>query len=228
MILYGSCARNDNQKDSDVDIFALCDDMYYNMIIKSKINIAKYPLELAINRAKNGDLFVLHILEEGKVIYDSSQYYQKLKSNFKYKNNYSEEIHKATEVSCYLLSLGSSVENYFLFNKALAWCVRTILIAKSTEQKKPLFSAKELGDFSNLSYVYDLIKSKNESTLKRKNLNNFKSFIQQHGSDDADDLIKKIKKIKNVIDYFQSVNNYYGIKLAKKMSSGNASLNYFD
>lgn len=182
-VLYGSCARDDHDKDSDVDIFALSTEPAYRMIIHNKLNIACYPESLAIERAKGGDLFLLHIFNEGKVVYDTDGIFSKLKSEFQFKENYAQEIRNASNIGWLLVNTANSLSNCTLLNRRIAWCVRTILIAKSAERRTPCFSAQALKEFSGKPYVYALIKNKNNNHYDERIISEFRDFIEAFGTE---------------------------------------------
>jgi hypothetical protein len=161
LALYGSSVRGDDNELSDVDLFAITDDDEYRMLVEGKINTACYPLSLALERARDGDLFILHICTEAKELYAFSGEFQQLKTTFRYKKNYSREIAHASDLAWFLVDTGSHFRNFTLLNKRIAWCVRTILIAKSAENKMPCFAASELSTLSGSPYTAMLIDGKN-------------------------------------------------------------------
>ena len=97
-----------------------------------------------MERADGGDLFFLHIVREAVAIYDQDGAFEKLKSVFRLRADYSREVLNAAELGFALLCNIDNFKNYFYINKRLAWCLRTILIALSAERGSPVFSAKEL------------------------------------------------------------------------------------
>jgi len=181
LVLYGSCARADNNEKSDVDIFAISSDSSYRMIIDKKINIASYPESLAFERAKNGDLFMWHVVEEGRPIYDTCGIFGKLRKSFRYRDNYSIEISNASDVGTMLCQFATCTSNCTLINRRMAWCVRTILIARSAEQRNPIFSAHKLAKFAESEAVLELISNKNNDHFDGRLLEKFVDFIDEFG-----------------------------------------------
>jgi Polymerase beta, Nucleotidyltransferase len=227
LVLYGSIARGDNEKDSDIDMFAISTEQSYRMIVKNKINIAKYPYGLAQERAMRGDLFILHIITEGKIIYDSEGNFSTITSHFQYKDSYKNEIISATEIGLALFSLSSTIDNYYFLNKTMAWCVRTILIAKSADNRNPLFSARDLAEFSNAKSVYELIKNKDSNILDKSLSHKFLTFIHDFGDKET---IKTYVSKSTLDDYkavFQLHGNKYGLKLLKSIRASSGIGRYY-
>lgn len=177
LVLYGSCARGDNNSTSDVDLFALTTSDDYRMVVKSKINLAMYPKSLAIDMAKRGELFMLHIVEEGKPLIDLNGEFRSLRESFVYRKSYAHEISNAGGLGWAIRRFGSSVRNQALVNRRIAWCVRTVLIAKAAEEEKAIFSAEALTHFAADDEVRHLILNKNEDRLQTSIYPIFERFL---------------------------------------------------
>jgi predicted nucleotidyltransferase len=136
LIIYGSCARGDNVSTSDVDLLSLVSEGDYRMIVQNKINLALYPRTDAFEMARTGELFMLHIVREGRALIDFDADFEKLKADFQFKPSYGTEIANATALGWALIQLGKNVKNFALVNRRIAWCVRTILIAKAAEREE--------------------------------------------------------------------------------------------
>ncbi|QCB46274.1 nucleotidyltransferase domain-containing protein [Hydrogenophaga sp. PAMC20947] len=182
LIIYGSCARGTNTSTSDVDLLSITSEGEYRMVVQNKINLALYPRSLAIKMAKNGELFMLHIVREGRPLIDFNNDFEFLQSNFEFKKSYSKEIEDATNLGGAILQFGSNVKNKSLVNKRLAWCVRTITIAKAAEQKLSIFSAVGLSEFLHDKSILDLIENKNNLSETPKIMKKFEKFLHTHGS----------------------------------------------
>src|SRR4051812_15822449 len=107
----------------------------------NRINFSYYPMGDILSLATQGDLFVLHIKTEAKVLYDAHEFFKKIDAFFHFKESYQKEIIQVSELGWFLISISSNKLDASMFNKRVAWCVRTILIAKSADNRNPVFSA---------------------------------------------------------------------------------------
>lgn len=217
LALYGSCARSDNNESSDIDIFAISNDSEYKMIVQSKMNIASYPERIAHERARSGDLFMLHICSEAKPIYDPENGLTKLKNNFKYKESYNLEISLASDLGWFLVDNWNTIKNYTLLNRRIAWCVRTILISKSAQQRAPVFSSTGLTELSGKNYTQKLIENKNSSIRTPSILELLAAFLSEFGCKRP---IEHSQKTSDAyIKHFIKTQNAMGTKTASSANS---------
>jgi predicted nucleotidyltransferase len=215
-VLYGSCARGDSNQSSDVDLFAITADGEYQMIVKSKVNLALYPKSLALEMAKNGELFMLHLVKEGQSLMDHEGDFQQLKDSFVYKKSYKKEILNSSELGWAIRYLGPSIRNQALVNQRIAWCVRTILIAKAAEKNKAIFSAKSLGEFANENSVTNLIINKNATTYQPKIFSIFEKFLSKWTFSAP---LQKTAKLEDYQELFENSQNIVGLKTLKAFKS---------
>lgn len=181
LALYGSRARRDEEKDSDIDVFAISDDSEYRMIVKDNTNIANYPRPLALERAAQGDLFMLHIVSESETLYDPQDEMGNLKREFKYRPNYDVEIGFASDIAWMLVDHAQTSDNFSFINRRMAWCVRTMLIARAANLHLPIFSAKKLSDFSGSNLTLPLIKRKSDNGPRAESIEELKNFVEKFG-----------------------------------------------
>ncbi len=181
LMLYGSCARGDNQIDSDIDMLALYSEKYYKTSVFNKVNVVYYNQDLLSERMKAGNLFCLHLVKEGKIIYDSNNTLASILSKFIYKNEYNEEIKDASELAWFLISYANEFNNYLVFNRKLSWCLRTIIIALSANKRLPVFSKTGMVNFVGDDTISAIINSKNSNKLFPDNLKIMSNFLNQRG-----------------------------------------------
>lgn len=223
LAIYGSRARGDYNESSDVDLFAITDEEKYKMVVEGINNLACYPESLAMQRARDGDLFILHICEESKEIYRSGFEMNDLKSAFRYKNNYNHEKICAAELAWFLIDLRSEFSNSLLVNKRVAWCVRTILIALAAEIKKPVFSRESLVKFSGNESVDNLIALKDSSVLNRIMFEELEEFLLKLNffRPELSDI-----SLSSYRRRFIKTENAMGLKTAMSLSSDLAAFGY--
>jgi predicted nucleotidyltransferase len=212
LIIYGSCARGDNVVTSDVDLLSLTSEGEYRMIVQNKINLALYPKSDAFEMARTGELFMLHIVREGRALIDFDADFEKLKSDFRFKTSYGAEIANATSLGWALIKLGREVKNFALVNKRIAWCIRTILIAKAAEREEAIFSTQALARFANDPSIANLIENKNSSISNQRIYKPFQEFLEKWGG------AKTTPNSMNLMDFkkqFEKSGNIVGLKTIK-------------
>lgn len=224
LALYGSRARGDNSEQSDVDLFAITDDHEYRMIVDGKTNIACYPLSLALERAMEGDLFILHICSEAKELYSPLGELNDLKSAFCYKDNYFREISQASDLAWFLADSGPNFRNFTLLNKRIAWCVRTILIAKSAQIKKPYFAASKLVELSGMPQTAMLIDGKNSISFRPELIEQLVCFLKISGASRPE--IGSANILTEYSNLFKKSGNSMGLKTLRSIQGDSAAENY--
>jgi len=209
LALYGSRARNDFVATSDTDLFAITDDPIYEMMFSGATNIACYPLDLALSRAKEGDLFFYHLTLESVTMYDPVGYMDQLKAAFVKKDSYRREKKHAVELGFALLSNIGMHTNYFYINKRLAWCFRTILIAKSAEEGVPVFSAKQLAERFKDKDIELLLATKKAKGYLPEVYNLMREKLQRYGAQGESTVPMDILA---QLQYFTEQENTMGVK----------------
>ncbi|EJM13450.1 nucleotidyltransferase family protein [Pseudomonas sp. GM21] len=215
LVVYGSRAREDHSVDSDTDLFAVTDDERYEMIVEGTTNIACYPLAQAISRAEGGDLFFMHISLEAKVIYDPGNIFDKIRRSFIKKESYSTEISNASELGYALIAHAKNIQDYYLLNKRLAWCLRTILIARSAELGHPTFSKEGLADIFQDKALIGLISLKDNETYIAKAYPEFHSAFLKYGTGPNTQMPTDFSEL---MVYFLERENLMGMKTARLLS----------
>ncbi|PAW49523.1 nucleotidyltransferase [Pseudomonas moraviensis] len=216
LVVYGSRAREDYSVDSDTDLFAITDDERYEMIVEGTTNIACYPMAQAISRAEGGDLFFMHITLEAKAIYDPSGAFDKVRKSFAKKENYTSEISNASELGFALVAHAKNIQDYYLLNKRLAWCLRTILIARSAERGCPTFSKEGLSEFFHDRDLIDLIALKDCEIFSAKSYPLFYSAFIKYGCSPN---IQMPSDFSDLMAYFLEHDNMMGLKTARLLSN---------
>jgi len=160
VVLFGSRARGDHGDGSDVDLLFVTGGPQPRHRTVSNLSLSLYPLDTLLNRAAGGDLFVCHLVYEAKPIYDPVGEFTRLRAAFRFRESYDREVQHASDLGWLLGRYGAALPNSGLVNRRIAWCVRTILIARSAEHRHPIFSPKALTVFSEDPSVGSLIKQK--------------------------------------------------------------------
>lgn len=209
LALYGSYARGDHHDHSDIDLFAITDADSYEYKSSGKANISCYPLETVMERCRNGDIFFLHIAKESRPIYDPSDLITRLIESFEFKTDYSYEIKNAADIAWTLIQNKELFINYKKYNARLAWCLRTILIAKAAESRKAIFSAAELGKFSNNQNVEVSINNRENEEIDEKLIDTTKAILKKYNTTPP----KTEKYPIKILFYFMRTKNKFGRKI---------------
>ena len=145
LLVYGSFARNDSNKSSDVDLLSISKDQYSKKIVKNNVNLTVYPYLTLKKMASNGALFIYHLKEESKILYDDKFLFSELFSNsFVLKSCYAEEKFFSKELLKKICKLYPDLENFKFANSKIAWCLRTHFAAIGAELRLPIFSRNEI------------------------------------------------------------------------------------
>lgn len=224
LILYGSRARQDNSASSDVDLFAIGNEDDYRMVVASKVNLAVYSRETALQMTSSGDLFMLHIVREGRPIYDERLLFRDLVASFKFKSTYGRDIYNAIELGWALIALANTTKNWALLNKRIAWCVRTVVIAQAADERKAIFSARELAEYSRHKTVELLIENKENSSRPRKSLEMFEDFLRRHSPEPPSKIAQQ--SLPYLLQRFRANGNAVGEKTIRALLGEVVSSSY--
>ena len=181
LALFGSRARRDGGSDADVDFLAVTTDRKPTFTVRRNLAVSTYPLGLMVAHAGLGDLFVLHVITEGQVIYESEPVFEKIKAAFRYNGDYAREIQLATDVGWFLTRFGDQLRSAHLLNSRMAWTTRTIAIARAAAQQRPVFGERQLADDCKSPDVAALIHNRNSGRRDPEMLAAFTRFLRAYG-----------------------------------------------
>ncbi|WP_026621593.1 putative nucleotidyltransferase (plasmid) [Ensifer sp. WSM1721] len=181
VFLFGSHARGDQDARSDTDLLMVTTEDAPRHSVTGHLSTSFYQLLDLRRRARDGDLFVCHIVREGKALYDPEAQLEELRSKFRLRQSYDAEIQQATDLGWFLFHYGAAVANSSLVNRRIAWCVRTILISRSAEIGSPVFSTSGLAEFAKSNSVFRLIKHKDDKAIDDSLLPALKQLLTRFG-----------------------------------------------
>ncbi|MFM4919079.1 nucleotidyltransferase domain-containing protein [Aeromonas dhakensis] len=155
LILFGSHARGDVDKNSDLDLLGIDNTTQHKTVSVNKVNLSLYTLENLITMAKNGDSFVLHLIKEGKCLF-GEETFNLIKKSFQYKDSekYLEDAKAAYYLASKIYDSRHDVPHskWWLANKRISWCVRTILISILMCNRNVVFSKSALAEYLSKSH----------------------------------------------------------------------------
>lgn len=166
LILYGSRARGDNHIDSDVDLLGVVPEgRIAGSSTQRAVNIHLRPFENLIEQAAAGDLFVAHIVFEGRVLHDTMRGFEQIASAFEWRNSYLPERRIATHIIDYLSNLPETSTREDLV-KRMVWALRTLVIARAAEERLPIFSASAIARYANIDNLERVLITREEPGMR--------------------------------------------------------------
>lgn len=213
--IFGSHARGDFNENSDIDLLAVVDDAVFSSFSHGKLNVSFYPGEKLLEDARQGNLFVMHIVREAVVTYDQSGFHALVLNNFAERSCYRREIDSASDLGWFLLFQQAKFKNRDVVNRRISWCVRTILIALTVEEGKPAFAPHELIRYANKPYVAELLSLKSRVGITTVELDHLRTFLEQFGHAAPAAIARGDMKGTWVL--FRDTQNSIGIKTVSQM-----------
>lgn len=184
--LFGSVARGDSSPTSDLDLLFVTREDRHRQVTRGNVTVYHYPWKDLKQSAQKGALFLCHLIREARALFDPEERLETLRETFQFKTSYDEDIRLASDLGWFLVHHGTAL-NPDLVARRIAWCVRTILIARSVADGKPVFSTNELVRSVNSPHVEELIAQRREGKVSFAQLNSFALFLNSFGASDPGD-----------------------------------------
>lgn len=218
-LLFGSLARADHSEGSDTDLLMVSRDEDTRHVSVGHLSLFLYPWHQLEQDARDGDLFVCHLAREAKPLIDPDDYLVKLQSAFRFRSSYQGEIDRARDLGMYLVRFGDELNPTLLTKRAL-WCIRTILIARSAEQRDPVFAPQRLAESTPSAAARDLLTNRHihrESAAVRQRLRSFlEEETQSNGILEAADRAQFIER-------FDTTSNKVALQTLRQEQQSRAS-----
>ena len=109
LILYGSHARGDFTAASDVDVLRVANTRALRESIEESITLHTYTLDDLLLMARQGSLFVLHLLREGRPLNDPSGVMPTLRAAFCRPDSYLQAARERLGCAIRLLDIDDSL-----------------------------------------------------------------------------------------------------------------------
>lgn len=184
LALFGSRARGDHEPNSDTDLLLVTSVPAPRHITMGNLSMSLYSFENLVGRARCGDLFICHIVKEARPLYDPDDNFEALNTAFRLRKSYAQEISQASDLGWFLVRFGSNLGDASVVTRRVAWCVRTILIARSAECGHPVFSTEGLTAFAELPMVQRLIRQKGQNILDPTAFDTLRQILGTRGKAD--------------------------------------------
>jgi predicted nucleotidyltransferase len=145
LMLYGSYARGDQLSGSDLDVLQLVESRRESYQ-KGSLSVSVYTESQLRHLAETGNLFVLHLRTEGKMLSDSEGRLQRSLASYRKPSNYRglrSDISRAAAI------LDVDRKTFDMYAGSLSrlalYLLRTELYIRCAEQDNPAFSMREVG-----------------------------------------------------------------------------------
>lgn len=143
ILLFGSRARKDYSRGSDTDLLLVSPPGTPKHKSIGHLSMFFYPWEKLTSDARDGDLFVCHIVREAKPVFDPLGQLEQLRSQFQLRTSYAREISCARDLGWFLDRHAGALSSSVVVRRMI-WCIRTLLIARLAERGTPIFAPLEL------------------------------------------------------------------------------------
>lgn len=202
-LLFGSLSRGDQSQDSDTDLLMITHDDETRHVSVGSLSLFFYPWNDLENKARNGDLFVCHLVRESKPLFDPNDYLSKLKEAFEFRSDYLTEIGHATDLGWYLVRFGDDLNSQLRGKRAL-WCIRTILIARSAERRNPVFAPQLLAQQTKSVAGCDFLSRRHEAWKNAELRHTLRIFLEEESYIDP---LNELADRDTFINRFQMTSN---------------------
>lgn len=204
LILFGSYSRGDFDSQSDIDVLEVTIEIE-KPYSSNEINFSTYSLEQLMAMAKEGNLFILHIISDGKVISGDKKILDILKTTYKKQENYKtfrNEIILTSNV------LDLTEEQYNLNPKGyyglLCYLFRSYLYSDMYDEDCLTFSIKEISKRYKDNQILEVFQ------LKHKKNVTYSEFMF------CKNVFQKYTKTKFINHYIDSIDLVRGLKESTK------------
>ena len=148
LILFGSKARGDDRKNSDIDLLGVVDGGAIKLEKSVRgVSQYRYPFGYLKKRSEEGDLFLAHIVHEGRALHDTANAVQQINEAFRFRSSYETEVCTAHGIIEFMGHRERLIRTKQQRSR-LIWGIRTLLVARQAEQEKVGFSSRALEEFS--------------------------------------------------------------------------------
>uniref|UniRef100_UPI003CDF86E0 HalB n=1 Tax=Rhodobacteraceae bacterium QY30 TaxID=2033435 RepID=UPI003CDF86E0 len=218
LMLFGSAARGESDKNSAVALLAVTSGVRPFSKKTEQTELQFLNPEELLRSASDGDLFAIHLAFEGKIIFDTTGVFTRFKERLVIRKDYGREIKWGNDLAWYLLDFGMNAENTTLVNKRIAWCVRTIAIARLVESGKIIFSPRALAKEFPRKHVSDLIglrRSDEDSQTRKRRLAGF--------LDSIDSSRPSVSSEQEYVSHFERTENRVGLQTLHGLKKKNGN-----
>lgn len=211
ILLFGSRAREDNSRGSDTDLLLIGPPDAPRHKSIGHLSMFFYPWQTLTADAREGDLFVCHIVREAKPVFDPLGQLDQLRSQFRLRTSYAREIEHARHLGWFLDRHAAALDSYLVVRR-MVWCIRTILIARHAERGTPVFAPSALAATAP-STAADLLADRHQHRLDITMRQRFRQYIIQEGGKPA---LPSDAAVEDYRTFFTLTGNKVGIQTIER------------
>lgn len=211
ILLFGSRAREDNSRGSDTDLLLISPPGTPKHKSIGHLSMFFYPWQKLMADARDGDLFVCHIVREAKPVFDPLGQLDQLRSQFRLRTSYAREIAQARDLGWFLDRHAGALNSNVVVRR-MVWCVRTILIARLAERGTPAFAPIELAMAAPASAA-DLLADRHQRRLDVTMRQRFRQYIMQ---EDVSPVLPSAATIDDYRSLFLRTGNKVGLQTIER------------
>lgn len=178
LLLFGSRARRDEKRGSDTDLLLVVPDGEPRHVSWDNVSMFLYAWPKLLRDAADGDLFVCHIVQEAKAVFDPTDKLSQLRANFRLRSKYDDLREQAADLAWFLDRFGSTMNSQVVARRIM-WCVRTLLIARTAELGRPTFAPRELAAFSKSPVAQELLAARHQRRVDAALRARFRRFMTE-------------------------------------------------
>jgi Nucleotidyltransferase domain len=177
ILLFGSRAREDNSRGSDTDLLLISPPGTPQHKSIGHLSMFFYPWQKLTADARDGDLFVCHIVREAKPVFDPLGQLDQLRTQFRLRTSYAREIAHGRNLGWFLDRHAGALNDSVVVRR-MVWCIRTILIARLAERGTPVFAPHQLAMAAPASAA-DLLADRHQRRLDVTMRQRFRQYMTQ-------------------------------------------------
>lgn len=166
IIIFGSYSRGDYDDNSDIDILEITNQKK-SPHSEDKFNFSPYTIQELVEMAKLGNLFVLHLIQDGKVLRGDFNLLNKLSDVFIKRKNYNSYRKELVDTASILdVSAKYYDENRKGYFGLLLYLFRSYLYSLMYDDKNVVkFSIKDLALYFNDIKIIECFNRKHQKTV---------------------------------------------------------------
>jgi predicted nucleotidyltransferase len=145
-LLYGSYARGDYHINSDVDVLHITTSRRRTNRVDGHVSLHYYDIKDLLSMARQGNLFVLHLINEAKPLHDPRNYLEALSTAFTKPRSYGVQVRQWITPAIPLLYINESLFDTTAreFIGGAVFLCRTLLYAEQADRGPFSFSLSSL------------------------------------------------------------------------------------